>query len=298
MEKDDISNLYDLVEGSKEVLLLDGDTDINFLYSEAYNESANITVWKNKISNVFVVKLNQSMTAKSVVEQLIGVLLHGDHKYITYKGEHKLTSIRASAYRIAKNNDCKVNVSVQLGMVYMSLKDNHYDIEGEVGELQVGENKFIPISKYSSIANFRSALQCYANTNDRKYTTKVMGLQLRVTRIDEQATTFDSLDRQKLFLEKLMWDLPFPVNYNEYKDVKRNTLKSNLYRLSNNCISFKGDTITKHKCKLARFEGYFVVLVYGKEVYKTPVAGYDDNTEREIINRILNTHGFKYEDMV
>lgn len=294
---DQITDLYDLFSGKKEALILEQGVDTNLIYHEAYEESQWVQVLENPQMKTTVVVLDKTMTALSVSHQLIGTLLYGENEFVTYKGEHNLTSIRAAAYKNAKNLETKVRVSMSLGMVYMSLKKDPVNLAEHLDTLTVGESATLPLSLYPSAEKFRSALQSYSLKNEVKFITRVRGKDMLIVRVEEAGGLRGfQCNKLKAFIETMQWDLPYPIDNNQFAPLSPDRIKSNAYRYGKGTISLVDGVMTKHKFKVVRSDGCFEVLVYGQCVYKCPIATFCD-ADKFSINRILEPHGVKYEDL-
>lgn len=295
VKPDSIIDIYDLFNGKKDALVLPGDTNPYQLYHEAYEEGKYITTTLNKHSNYLVVQLVDDPTLMVVANQLVSVLMYGENEFVTYKGLYKTSSLRAAAYKIASSLDIKIHASLQLGMVYISIKRDKEKMADKLANVQEGETVRIPVSLFNTAAQFRSALQSYSYSTGFKFKTRVEGLTMVVTRVDLTKDGLPTLERIKWFVNQLQWDVPTPLNPRDFPKMKRETLRSNLYRLSGNTISCVDNIVVKRSKKLSKVKGDLCVIYKGDVLYSTPNSQFD-LSERTIINNVLEPYGLKFGD--
>jgi len=295
--EDKIIDLYDLIAGTKKSLLLNHTVDINEVYHEAYEEGCWINVSRNEHHGTNVVTISKQVTAKIVAEQLIGALAHGENQHVVYKGEFKLPSIRNASYRHARQLGISVSIKSYLGMIYVSVKESSNKLHEMLDGINVGDVKMIPTSLYTSVVKLRSAIQAYSEKNGVKFRTKVRGKNLEVSRLDKSdLSILSSVIRLKNFIKGLPWGLPVPIDFSEYPDLTESKIKYHVYKESDNTVSFNKGVVTKQRYRLARKEGYYVVVINGDEIHKTPISTFND-TDVAIIDRVIEPYGITYNDL-
>lgn len=295
VKTDNVIDIYELFNGNKDSLVLPGRTDPYQLHHEAYEENKYIATILNKHSNYLVVTMLEHPTLLEIANHLISVLMYGDHEFVTYKGLYKTSSLRAAAYKISKDFDVKINANLQLGMLYISIKKDKVNMADKMKNVDEGETVRIPISLFNTAAKFRAALQSYSLSTGFKFKTRIEGLNMVVTRLDLTNEGLPTMDRLKMFVNQLEWDMTVCLNPLDFPGMKPETIRSNLYRLSGNTITCIDNNVTKRSKKISKVNGMFCLIYKGTVLYQIPHADFNE-TEQIVVNKLLEPYGLTFTD--
>lgn len=291
-EEHHISDLYFLLNGTKQFLLLDKSCCIHSILNEAYQDNLFVKTDTETYKSKILVTILDNPKKTDIARHMISALIRNPEDTVNHIDNSDVGSIRTTLYRLKKDIPFDVMTGCSNGVVFIKKKNNADSnrIKEILDENPTGEIFEIPSHLYTDLSKLRARLQTYGVSNHCRVRTRMENDVLKVVKEPIDKTYRSGSDIAKHYLTKLPYDTPLPINYQLFGELPRNKVKVLLRNQSKNTVSIKGDVITKNRTRLIKQQGTYNLYCEGELIYSIECEKLG-SVERSAINTILHQYG-------
>jgi len=273
-------------------ILLNISESIPEIHHEAYMNDIIVEVRTNEQLQCHAVSPMAKFSVNVIATHLLNVLIYGEEKAVTYKGNKETASLRSAAYRTASKLGIKISTKDIFGTLVISLE--RVDIKAitdRLDAIEIGQSTALPVSMHTTTERLRAVVLNYGERTGLKFSTRVIADMLYVTKslpkgaFNPKKLTVDSF---KVFVDAI----PFDVRMKFDTDMNTNHMRVTALRQFGCHVTVHEDgSITKRSAKKGTEDGKSVVRLNGHIVYSGKTFNIPE------INSILSIRGLTFEDL-